>query len=257
MELPESDWFIDEDYWKANRSFIWSKKRLEMSEAAAAGLSRLLEMKPGESILDLACGFGRYSIPLAKMGYTVTGIDINPDFVKEASGKASELNLNAHFRCADMREFSEPDGYANIIIMYNSFGYFQDPGDDRKVIDNCFRSLKPGGKLLLQEVTRDFIVANIHSRQSRNWFEETDGTIRLEENNTNEDWTWSTTKWILIKGSERREFTYGMRIYSTAEYIELFSSAGFENPETFGGISGRPYNKEKDHLVLVVSKPGK
>ena len=46
-----------------------------------------------------------------------------------------------------------------------------------------------------------------------------------------------------------------MRLYSTSEYIELFTSAGFVNPKTFGGISGKPYDKENDILVLVLEKP--
>jgi hypothetical protein len=47
-----------------------------------------------------------------------------------------------------------------------------------------------------------------------------------------------------------------MRLYSTPEYIDLFTSAGFINPRTYGSISGKPHNIEKDLLVLVVEKPG-
>jgi SAM-dependent methyltransferase len=257
MDLPASDWFVDTEYWEINRSFIWSKKRIEMSATAAASISKLLEMRPGESILDLACGFGRYSLPLAKLGYSVTGIDLNQSFIREASEKANEMQVDAKFDCVDMRNYIKPEGFESIIIMYNSFGYFHDPDDDRKVIENCYQSLKPGGKLILHNVTREYIVANRASKQSRYWFEEDDGTIRLEETTANDDWTWGTTRWIVIKGLERREFTYGMRIYSTSEYIDLFTSSGFINPETFGGVSGGPYDKEKDHLVLVVEKPDK
>ena len=255
MELPASDWFIDKDYWKANRLFIWNKKSIEKSAICASDISKLLEIKPGESILDLACGFGRYSIPLAKLGYSVTGVDLNESFIQEASEKANEMNLNAQFDCADMREYIKPAGFDNIIIMYNSFGYFQDPEDDRKVIQNCYQSLKPGGKLILHSVTRELILENNRSKLSRYWFEENDGTIRLQESMNNDDFTWSTIRWILIKGTERQEYTYGMRVYSTSEYIDLFISAGFVNPKTFGGISGRSYDKAKDHLVLMVEKP--
>jgi SAM-dependent methyltransferase len=142
-------------------------------------------------------------------------------------------------------------------MTYNSFGYFADPEDDRKVIRNIYKSLKPGGKLLLQDVTRECIVAYRKSNVSRYWFEDSDGTIRLEETSANEDLTWNTTRWILIKGSERREYTYGMRIYSTTEYIDLLTSEGFTNPKQYGGFSGKPYEEGKDHLVLVVEKPKK
>lgn len=255
MDLPTSDWFVDKDYWKANRSFIWSKKRIENAETLAADISKLLAIKPGDSILDLACGFGRYSLPLAKLGYSVTGVDLNESFIQEASEKAKELNLNAQFDCVDMREYIKPARFDNVIIMYNSFGYFQDPEDDRKVIHNCYKSLKPGGKLILHSVTRELILEHNQKKQSRYWFEESDGTIRLQESMNNDDFTWSTIRWILIKGSERQEYTYGMRIYGTTEYINLFTSEGFVNPKTYGGVSGRSYEIGKDHLVLVVEKP--
>ncbi|MCD4848633.1 MAG: methyltransferase domain-containing protein [Candidatus Aegiribacteria sp.] len=255
MKLPPSEWFNDPEYWEANRSFIWSKERIEMSEAAAAGIAKLLDMEPGESILDLACGFGRHSLALSKQGYSVTGIDLNAGFIQEASRKSLDMKLDARFLCADMRDFVEPDSFENIIIMYNSFGYFQNPLDDRKVLENCFQSLKPGGKLLLQDVTRECIIAYRSSRCSRDWHEESDGTIRLEETTANDNWTWNTTRWIVLKGSERREYTYGMRIYGTSEYCDLVTSVGFSNLQTYGGISGKPYDKEKHHLTLLAQKP--
>lgn len=226
-----------------------------MSEVAAGKIAELLNMKPGNSILDMACGFGRHSLALSKQGYFVTGIDLNPDFIQEASNKARDMKLDARFLCADMRDFIEPHGFENIIIMYNSFGYFQDPLDDKRVLENCFHSLKPGGKLLLQDVARECILAYRSSRHSRNWYEEKNGTIRLEETTANEDWTWNTTRWIILKGSERREYSYGMRIYGTSEYCDLLASVGFSNLQTYGSISGIHYDKEKHHLTLLAQKP--
>ena len=87
MELPASNWFVDSNYWATNRSFIWSKKRIEMSAEAAAAVSKLLNIKPGALVLDLACGFGRYSLPLANLGFSVTGIDLNQSFVEKHLAK--------------------------------------------------------------------------------------------------------------------------------------------------------------------------
>ncbi len=226
-----------------------------MSETAAARIAELLQMQPGESILDIACGFGRHSLELSKQGYSVTGIDLNPDFIQEASGKASDLGFDARFKCADMRDIIEPDGFENIIIMYNSFGYFLDPEDDKKVLQNCLLSLKPGGKLLLSVVSRAHIMENRPSRHFRYWHEEDNGTIRLEEAIANEDWTWNTTRWIVLKDNERREYTYGMRLYDKPELSSLLTSVGFCEIQAFGSISGKPYNKEANHLILLAQKP--
>lgn len=255
MNQPPSEWYMDPEYWESNRSFIWSKKRIEMSEAVAEKIAELLKMKPNESILDMACGFGRHSLAFSKHGYSVSGIDLNPNFIQEASEKAAELRLDARFLCTDMRDFIEPETFDNIVIMYNSFGYFQDPQDDRKVLDNCLLSLKPGGKLLLSVVSREHIMQNRSSHQFRYWHEEDNGTIRLEEATANDDWTWNTTRWIVLKGSQRLEFTYGMRLYNESELREMLTSVGFSKVKSFGSISGKQYNKESHHLILLAQKP--
>lgn len=255
MILPPSEWYCDPELWEVNRSFIWSPKRIEMSRAAAANIATLMEMQPSESILDLACGFGRHSLELSRQGYTVTGVDLNPNFIQEASSKALDLGLDANFQCADMREYIEPDGFENIIIMYNSFGYFLDPQDDQKVLQNCLLSLKPGGKLLVSVTPRVYIMKNRSSRQFRYWHEEDNGTIRLEEAIANDDWTWDTTRWIILKGGERREFTYGIRLYDKLELCNLLSSVGFIGIRPFGSISGLPFSEESHHLILTSQKP--
>ncbi len=255
MQQPSGDWFADQEYWEANRGFIWSEKRIEMSSVAAESIAGLLEMKPGASVLDLACGFGRHALALSALGYRVTGVDLNPAFIAEASQKARDENLDARFLCADMREFRERESFDSITMVYNSFGYFQDPADDESVIENCFHSLKPGGKLLLQGVTRETLMALRPERYSRYWHEEGEGRFRLEETEANEDWTWNTTRWIVLCGASRREYRYGMRIYSLEEYLALLGSKGFGGFQTFGGFSGRPYEKGKDQLALVAVKP--
>jgi SAM-dependent methyltransferase len=214
-------------------------------------------MSPGDSILDLACGFGRHSLALSKQGYRVLGVDLNPGFVAEASRKAQAMGSGARFLCADMRDFHETASFDHIILMYNSFGYFQDPKDDEKVIENSFDSLRPGGNLLLQATTRELIMAGRPSRQSRYWFEEEDGGIRLEEATANEDWTWNATRWILLKGAERREYSYGMRIYGTEELCDLLSTKGFASIVPYGDLGGRTYDSVKNHLTLAAKKPEK
>lgn len=255
VNMPASEWYNDPEYWNANRSFIWSGKRIEMSETAASKIAELLGMKPGDSILDMACGFGRHSLAFSKHGYSVTGVDLNPDFIQEATQKAADSGLDARFICADMREYVESDSFDSITIMYNSFGYFPDPEDDRKVLENCLLSLKPGGSLLLQVVSRDSCMRSRNSKRFRYWHEEENGSIRLEEAVANDDWTWNTTRWIILEGAERREYTYGMRLYDSSELGDLLSSVGFSGIKAFGNLSGEPYGSDAHHIVLHVRKP--
>lgn len=255
MRLPPSEWYNDPEYWATNRAFIWNQKLIEMSEVATEKIAELLEMKPGESILDMACGFGRHSLALSKQGYSVTGVDLNSNFIQEASEKAKNIELDARFLCADMRDFVEPESFDNIILMYNSFGYFLDPQEDRQVLDNCLQSLKSGGKLLLSVVGREHIMQHQSSNQSRYWHEADDGKIWLIEAKANEDRTWNIVRWIVLKDNKRQEYTYGLRIYDEPELRDLLLSVGYSQIQAFGSLSGKRYNDESHHLILRAQKP--
>ena len=254
MKYPHSEWYNDPDYWEANRSFIWSKKRIEMSESAAEKIASLLDIQSGESILDMACGFGRHSLALSQRGNPVTGIDLNPDFIIEARKKANDLNLDACFECADMLEFVKPDSFDHVLFLYNSFGYFLDPEDDKRVLKNSLLSLRPGGKLILQVPNREGIMRSRPSQHFRYWHEEDNGKIRLEEATANDDWTWNTTRWIILDGDKRREYTYGIRLYDKTELCSLLDLIGFCEINTFSSISGKPYSKDAPHIVIVAQK---
>lgn len=254
MPTNSHEWFADESYWEVNRTFIWTDRRIEMSGFVVGNIAKLLEMRKGESLLDLACGFGRHSFEFDKLGLSVTGIDLNPRFIEEADEKAREIGRDIRFIQADMRKFLKSNSYNYLVILYNSFGYFQEQDDDKRVIRNCFESLLPGGKILISVMGREVIKRNMNSRKQRNWWGK-DGNYRLQEYTVNEDWNWATIRWILLKGNNQRSFEYGIRLYSEADLVQLLSDAGFCDIQIFGSLSGTPYDEEAHQLVTVARKP--
>ena len=60
----------------------------------------IMELSGSERVLDLACGFGRHAVELARRGYPVVGVDITDEFIKEAKKIASLENLKIEFICA-------------------------------------------------------------------------------------------------------------------------------------------------------------
>lgn len=255
MIATDPDWFRDREYWSANRRFIWSDRLVAGSGEVAARIVSLLSLEPGASVLDLACGFGRHSLELAAKGCRVTGVDLNPDLVGEAVASASSRGLDARFICADMRDFVEPEAFDSVICMYNSFGYFADPADDRLVLENCLHSLEPGGSLLLAVTPREVVRRYCPSGSSRNWREDPDGSILLEEATVDEAWAWHSTRWILLRGAERREYGYGMRLYGASELSDLLASVGFTGIRLLDGLAGRPFGDESQVLTIVARKP--
>jgi len=254
-KMPEDsyEWFLDRKYWSENRSLIWSEKLINSSGKAVDNVKKLLDMKEGDSVLDLACGFGRHSLEFARRGFRVTGVDLNGELIDEAGEKAESQGLDAVFVQADMRDFVEHDAFDHIVILYNSFGYFRDPHDDMRVLRNCFSSLLPGGRLLITVVGREVLQRNMSSRSSRYWREEGGLTV-LEESSIDEDLSWITNRWIVLDDGKRRTYEYGMRIFSEEGMREILRRAGFDEVCAYGNGSGAPYDEEAHHLFAVARK---
>jgi SAM-dependent methyltransferase len=131
-----------------------------------------------------------------------------------------------------------------------SFGYFEDRDDDRRVAQNIFDSLKPGGKVVLDMMGKENL-ARIF--QAREW-QEKNGELWLFERELQQSWSWLSNRWIRLKGDERLEFRVSHRLYSAFELSSLFRDCGFSEVDTFGSLTGAPYDQEAKRLVLVAAK---
>ncbi|OPL19255.1 MAG: hypothetical protein AVO35_11800 [Candidatus Aegiribacteria sp. MLS_C] len=254
MAIGDTDWYGVEDYWTFNRELIWSESLVDSSARAAEKVFSLLGMKRGQSLLDLACGFGRHSVEFSRLGLRVTGVDINGPLIEEASETARSMGLDTRFVQRDMRDFREPESYDHIIMMFNSFGYFHDPGDDVRVLENCCGSLVPGGSLLISITGREILGRHLRTGRNRSWREEK-GRIVLEEIEVNDEWDWMTTSWKVIDGSSRTEWQYGMRIYGKDEIVDLLEGCGFTGARTMGRLDGTPYGSDAVALMVLAGKP--
>ncbi len=119
----------------------------------------VLELHEGAKVLDLFCGAGRHSLELARRGYSVTGIELNLDYLKLAKRSGKEFANPPNFIHGDVRSVDFGEGYDAAIIMFQSFGYFSD-NEDKLVLGKVFDALKTRGRFLLEILNRDWILKN-------------------------------------------------------------------------------------------------
>ncbi len=90
------DWFEQADFWYRFYDWMFPADSFEQAEAQIDNIKKLLGRTSG-TVLDLCCGPGRYSIPLKKAGFEVTGVDLQSFLLGKAREYASRQNATIEF----------------------------------------------------------------------------------------------------------------------------------------------------------------
>ena len=109
-----------------------------------------LQLQPGTSMLDVACGAGQIAIPAARAGVKVTGIDIASNLIEQANQRAAAENLDARFEDGDAEALPYEDASFDTVV--SLIGAMFAPRPD-KVAAELVRVCRPGGKIVMANWT--------------------------------------------------------------------------------------------------------
>jgi trans-aconitate methyltransferase len=107
--------------------------------------------RPGTQVLELACGTGRLSVPLARQGARVVGLDVDASMLAVAQRREPSLCLMR----ADMRRFALHRRFDLVVAAYNCLQLLLTDGDRRACVQAAARHLAPSGVLAVE--VRDFL----------------------------------------------------------------------------------------------------
>ena len=110
---------------------------------------RWLPQSKGARILELCCGTGRLTLPIARDGYDISGVDYTPSMLAQARLKASEAGLEINFIEADIRTLNLQEKYDLIFIPFNSIHHLYRNEDLFNALGCVRNHLKAGGLFLL------------------------------------------------------------------------------------------------------------
>ena len=188
----------------------------------------ILHQSPGDRILDLCCGQGRHSLELARRGFTrVKGLDRSHYLIQKARAQARREGLSVQFKEGDARKLPYPtDSFDTVLILGNSFGYFESTQDDLKVLTEVFRVLKPGGKIFIDVADGEYLRENFQPH-SWEWISKKEFVLR--ERSLSKDRQRLISREIIthIENGVIADQFYAERLYSSTELISLLEKSGF------------------------------
>jgi len=237
------DEFFDSFYLRA-----YSGVGQDEAEAQALAAVRLAGCPDGGDLLDVPCGFGRHSIPLARAGYRVTGADRSESLLAEARRRSGGERWPRLVR-ADYRELPFRDASFDAAInIFSSLGYLGDE-EDIKALAEIGRVLRPGGRLVIETMHRDLLV-RIFTEQT--WRLAGEGRLLLEQRTFDAaGGVVQTTQTLIEATGERESRSYSLRVYTATELVAMLTRAGFDEARCYGDLAGAPFGTGTRLVILA------
>jgi SAM-dependent methyltransferase len=220
-------------------------------EAAAELVWRLLDLRPGLSVLDLACGHGGLANRLAARGCRVTGLDSSPVFLDRARADAAAAGVSVEYVAGDMRQIPWTGRFDRVINWSTAFGYFDD-ATNRAVLDGIVRVLQPGGRLAMD---LDNLTAFLASyRPSRVVAAREDGDMLVDRYHLDALTGRFEAERTVIRSGRTRQVNFVKRLFGFPELRDWLLAAGF-TVVTGYGEDGQPLTADHKRMVIVAGLP--
>jgi SAM-dependent methyltransferase len=251
MKAKNPDWY--EHGWSLD---IKNQSWVEDTENQVDFIIKTLGLTGKEHILDLACGFGRHSLSLARKGFCVTGVDITKAYIDDALKTAKEESLKADFINADIRKVCFENEFDVVLNLADgAIGYLETDEENLKIFDVISRALKSGGKHFMD-------VCNAEHAEKffpKKWWENGKNALALAEF----EWDKETRR-MLYGGRDipygvpmqKSEITYGdpTRLYSTSELENILQQRQMKIMNTFSNYYGKEASCNEMQLLVYSIK---
>ncbi|TFG22970.1 MAG: methyltransferase domain-containing protein [Promethearchaeota archaeon] len=212
--------------------------------------TKILNLESNKKILDLCCGHGRHSLELAKRGFNrVEGLDKSRFLIQEAKKTARNKNLSVKFREGDARILPyPPDSFDVVMILGNSFGYFDSIQDDLKVLKEVFRVLKPWGHILIDLTDGEYLKNNYQPR-SWEWIDREHYVCRERSLSLDKQRLISREVISHVNDGVLVDQFYAERLYSEKKIQELLVNAGLSDVLFHGTLT--PNSRRNQDLGMM------
>jgi len=248
---------LSQEHDAASRRLDLINQQIDWILAQAA---RVFGVDQSLRILDLGCGPGLYTSELARRGHTCTGIDYSPSSIRYAKETAHDENLDCSYQLADLRQVDFGMNHDLVMFVFGEFNIFR-PEHAAQLLTRAYAALKPGGMIVLEPHTFDFV--EDHATNPPNWFT-SEGSLFspedhlvLEENFWDPDLAAGTTRYYIISAVDAQVImmSASYQAYYQEEYLRMFVDVGFDDIQFYPSLIGKP-DERLDGLMAIIARKG-
>lgn len=217
---------------------------------------RWLPQNKDSKILELCCGTGRLTLPIAKDGYNISGVDNTTSMLEQAKVKASKEGLEIEFIEADIRTLDLPKKYDLIFIPFNSIHHLYKNEDLFKAFRVVKKHLKEGGLFLLDcfNPNIQFIIEGQKEQKEIAQYKTNDGReILIKQSMRYENQLQiNRIEWhYYINGTFNSIQNLDMRLFFPQELDSYLEWNGFNILHKFGGFENEAFNDNSEKQIFV------
>ncbi len=243
MQKETNNWYaswFDTPYYH----ILYKDRDYHEAQLFMDNLTAYLNLPSDAKILDLACGKGRHSIYLNKLGYDVTGADLSEHSIAEASKFENE---KLHFMVHDMRE-PFPTQYDAIFNLFTSFGYFEDDTDNIKTLSSICKSLTEYGFGVIDFMNAEYVLKHLVPAETKT-VEGIEFHIRryVEDGHIFKEIDFED------KG-EKYHFVERVQVLTLPDFEQLMEEAGIYLLDVFGDYKLRRFYKNESERLIMIFK---
>ncbi len=217
---------------------------------------RWLPKNKDARILELCCGTGRLTLPFAKAGYDICGVDFTPSMLERARAKAAEAVVHIEFIEADIRNLDLPEQFDLIFIPFNSIHHLYKNEDLFKALRVVKKHLKEGGQFLLDCFNPDirYVVEAEKEQMQIAEYTTKDGrdvvikqTMRYENKSQINRIEWH----YFINGEFDSIQNLDMRLFFPQELDAYLIANHFTIVHKFGGFEEEPFQDDSEKQIFI------
>lgn len=205
-------------------------------------LTEYLNMPENGKILDLACGKGRHSVFLNKLGYNVTGADLSNNSIAHAKQfKNESLQFKVHDMCLPFGE--EFDAVFNL---FTSFGYFENDADNLATIKSIKANLNEFGFGVIDFLNAEYVIDQLVPEDVKT----VDGIDFHQKRQVKDGWIIKDITFTY----EGEDFAFQERVkgLKLSDFEALFEQAGVYLLDVFGDYKLSKFKaKESERLIMI------